>query len=79
MIDVMNTFKSIRQRLKATQAQIAEALDVTQGNISFYEKGQTVPPATAKKLIEFARARGVSLSFDDVYADGLGAEMSGRR
>ena len=64
----MNSFKSIRDRLGVTQAEIAAALGVTQGNVSFYEKGQTVPPGAAAKLIEFAKSKGVEISYDDVYA-----------
>lgn len=65
----MSTFKSIRQRLGMTQAAIGEALDCTQGNVSLYERGQTVPPEAAGKLIELARSRGLSISFDHVYGD----------
>lgn len=63
----MNTILSIRKRLEATQAELAEALGVSQGNISHYERGQTVPPDIASKLIVFAKLRGHSLSFDDIY------------
>lgn len=63
----MNTFKPIRERLGMTQAAIGEALGVTQGNVSFYEKGQTVPPPVAAKLIELAQSKGLPLTFDHVY------------
>jgi putative transcriptional regulator len=64
----MNTFLAIRQRLELTQAALAELLGCTQGNVSFYEKGQTVPPPVAGKLIEVAKARGHDyLTFDHVY------------
>lgn len=52
-----------------TQAAIGSELGVTQGNISFYEKGQTVPPDVARKLIELARRHGLELSFDHIYGD----------
>jgi putative transcriptional regulator len=64
----MNALKSIRERLGVTQIALGEALGVTQGNVSFYEKGQTVPPAVAAKLIDYAKGRGVALTFDDIYA-----------
>lgn len=67
----MNTFKSIRVGLGVTQSAIAEAIGVTQGNVSFYEKGQTVPPTVAAKLIDFAASRGHRISFDDIYANEL--------
>lgn len=63
----MNTFMAIRKRLNVTQAEIAAPLGVTQSNVSFYEKGQTVPPAVAGRLIEFAKAKGLTLTFDEIY------------
>lgn len=63
----MSIFKSIRDRLGMTQATIGEALGCTQGNVSFYEKGQTVPPLVATRLIDEARKRGLALTFDHVY------------
>lgn len=63
----MSTFKAIRQCLGVTQAEISRGLGMSQGNISFLERGQTVTPETAKKLIEFAATLGVKLSYDQVY------------
>lgn len=63
----MNAFKAIRQRLGSTQAEIAEAIGVTQSNVSFYEQGQTIPPKVAGALIEFARTKGLAISYDTVY------------
>jgi putative transcriptional regulator len=65
----MSNFKAIRERLGATQVEIAEALGCTQGNIAHYENGQRVPPDAAARLIRFARKRGHKLSFDEIYAD----------
>jgi len=64
---VMTSFLTIRKRLGLTQVEIAAALGMTQGNVSFYERGQTVPPQVAGKLIELAKAKGFDLSYDDVY------------
>ncbi len=47
---------------------MAEGLCVTQGNVSNYEKGQTVPPDVAKLLIAYAASRGMNITFNDVYA-----------
>lgn len=70
-------FKSIRLRLAVTQAEIASAIGVTQGNVSFYEKGQTIPPEVAGRLIEFARTRGLEITYDHVYgATDLPAESA---
>jgi putative transcriptional regulator len=62
-------FKAIRERLGMTQAAIGADLGVTQGNVSFYEKGQTVPPDVARLLIEVAGRRGLELTFDNIYGD----------
>lgn len=69
----MSAIKHIRERLGVTQAALAQGIGVTQGNVSHYEHGQPVPPRVAFRLIEFARAAGVDVTFDDIYqsiADG---------
>lgn len=63
----MNSISRIRAQLGVTQSALAEALDVTQGNISHYERGQVVPPAVATRLIEYAARLGHQLRFDDIY------------
>lgn len=63
----MSTLKTIRDRLAVTQATLAEVMGCTQGNVSFYEKGQTVPPEAAKRLIDYARAKGLEITFDHIY------------
>lgn len=63
----MSTFKEIRERLGVTQVELGAHLGRTQGNISHYETGMTVPPETAKRLIVFAKSRGVHLTLEDVY------------
>ena len=67
----MNRIKSIRQTLGLTQAALAEVLGCTQGNISFYESDQTVPPETAKKLIAYAVSAGVALDYSDIYGPAV--------
>lgn len=63
----MSRIKEIRERLEMTQAELAEALGCTQGNVGHYERGQTLPPERATSLIEFAQRRGVRLTMDQVY------------
>ncbi len=64
----MNAIKTIRTRLGLTQAALAEAIGCTQGNVGHYEnKGQTVPPDVARRLITYAATLGILLTFDDVY------------
>ena len=41
----------------------------TQGNIGHYERGQTVPPDAARRLIDFAQLKGLEITFDDVYGN----------
>lgn len=61
--------KSIREKLGVTQSAMAEGLGCTQANVSFYERGQTVPPDAAKRLIAFAKTLGHEVTFDDIYRD----------
>lgn len=63
----MNRIKAIRERLGLTQTELAVALGKTQGNVGFYERGQTVPPEVAKRLICYASERGVVIGYTDVY------------
>lgn len=65
----MNAFLDIRKQLQVSQAEMAAALGISQGNVSFYETGkQNVPPPVAAKLIEFARSKGLAITFDSVYS-----------
>lgn len=73
----MNNIRDIRLRLRLTQSALAEGLEVTQGNVSLYEKGQTVPPDVARRLITFAATRGLALTFDDVYRDRANSPSKG--
>lgn len=69
----MNSIKSIRARLSLTQAELAKALEMSQGNVAFYERGQTVPPHVARRLILFARGLGCDVGYEDIYG-GLGMD-----
>lgn len=64
----MNTILRIRKQLSVSQSELAAELGCSQANISFYERGQTVPPDTARRLIEVAAKRGLVITFNDVYA-----------
>lgn len=63
----MNAIRAIRERLKLTQEELGVELGCTQGNISFYERGQEFPPSAAKKLIALAASKGVKIGYDDIY------------
>lgn len=77
----MNSIFLIRtKRLGVTQAAMAEALAVTQGNISNYERGQTMPPDVARRLIVYAAERDVRITYEDIYgAVETGMAPMGRR
>lgn len=82
----MSTIKAIRDRLGITQAALAESMGCTQGNVGHYERGQTVPPDAAKRLIAFAATRGLELTMDQVYglaplpnAQGDCSELASKR
>jgi putative transcriptional regulator len=64
----VNNIKRIRSEvLRVTQEVLAQGIGVTQGNVSFYENGQTMPPDVAKRLIAFAESRGHAVTFNDIY------------
>lgn len=63
----MNAIKTIRDRLGLTQAAFAEGIGCTQGNVGHYERGQTVPPAVASRVVDFAARRGLVIGFDHIY------------
>lgn len=63
----MHRFKAIRQLLSVTQEQMAAGLSATQTQISYLDRGATVTPDTARRLIAYAATLGVRLSFDQIY------------
>lgn len=68
----MNAIQSIRKRLGMTQVEFASAIAVTQGNVSHIEQGsQEVTPAVARRVIDAAAARGVVVTFDDIYRSAI--------
>lgn len=72
----MNPISSIRARLGVTQAAMAEGIGVSQGNVSNYEHGQTMPPDVSKRLICFAADHGVQITFNDIYGEPHVEEVS---
>jgi len=64
----MNTVRAIRQRLGVKQAELATALGVSQGNVSFIERGvQEIQPDAARLLVAFAREKDLAITLDQVY------------
>lgn len=64
----MNNVQTIRKSLGLSQAAFAEAIGVSQGNVSHIEQGrQEVTPGLARRIIAAAADRGVDVTFDDIY------------
>ena len=72
----MNRISNIRAKLAVTQKALADVLQVSQGNVSHYERGQNMPPEVAKRLIAFAAKHGHVLSFDDIYGSPVSAPLN---
>lgn len=66
----MSRFSDIRALLGMTQQEMAEVLGCVPSNVSFLDRGQTITPTVAHKLVGAAAALGVRLTFDDVYGTG---------
>lgn len=69
----MNAIRRIRSQLGLSQACLGGCIGVSQGSVSFYEKGQAVPPHVAKRLIDVCSERGVAITYDDVYSASASA------
>jgi transcriptional regulator with XRE-family HTH domain len=63
----MSNFKAIRERLGLNQTEMANKLGCTQGRVWQMDRGGTVMPETAEKLIALARETGQVVTFDDIY------------
>jgi putative transcriptional regulator len=71
----MNAIHQLRKQLKLSQNDLASEIGVTQSAVSQFEAGVNIPsPETARKLIEFAKKRGIKLSFELVYAKDLNGD-----
>lgn len=63
----MSRFLEIRNLLGMTQLEMSEVLGCVQSNVSFLDRGQTITPEIAAKLIAASRAMDVHLTFDHIY------------
>lgn len=72
----MHSLKHIRKRLGITQQAMAEGIGCTQANVGHYEHGQMLPPPMACKVIDFARTRGLYLTFDHIYGHAALPELA---
>jgi putative transcriptional regulator len=76
MVSAGQAFRNIRRRLGVTQKELARAMDVSVTNVGFYERGQTVPPSRARRLIAYARSKGLALEYTHVYDEVQLPEMA---
>lgn len=53
------SFRLARERLKLTQQEVAERLNIDQSTVSLWETGVTIPRGT--RLIELAKFYGVTV------------------
>ncbi|KVP76895.1 hypothetical protein WJ94_15905 [Burkholderia ubonensis] len=66
----MNAIATIRKSLGLSQAALAKGLDLGQSAISQFERGECEPtPVVARRLIQFAKERGLAVSFEMIYGD----------
>lgn len=65
----MNRMRIIRARLGVTQEALSVGIGCTRMNVSYYERGQTVPPMAACRLISYAASLGVKLTYNQIYGD----------
>ena len=63
----MHPMKRIRLRLGCSQDEIGHGMGCSRVNISYYERGQTIPPDAARRLIAFAAKHGLALDFNHIY------------
>ncbi|MDN7814877.1 helix-turn-helix transcriptional regulator [Burkholderia vietnamiensis] len=72
----MNNVRSLRSVLRLSQAELAKNIGITQSALSHYENGSCDPlVATARRLIAFARERGVIWRLEDVYASPAASDL----
>lgn len=63
-----NRLLTIRKRLGMSQAQLANALGMTAGNVSHIETGrQILTLENAAALISVSKKSGISIGLDDIF------------
>ncbi|MDR5881092.1 helix-turn-helix transcriptional regulator [Caballeronia sp. LZ032] len=64
----MNGLITLRKRLALSQAEIGAAIGITQSTISQSERGDiTLSVEVAKRLVQFARSKGIKATLDEIY------------
>ncbi|WP_334032671.1 helix-turn-helix transcriptional regulator [Burkholderia gladioli] len=69
----MNNVRQLRKSLGLSQFDLARGIGITQSALSHYENGSCDPLVdTARRLISFAKDRGIDWTLDEVYAEPPG-------
>lgn len=63
----MSRFLEIRRVLGLTQTEMADVLGCGQANVSFLDRGQTITPDSARKILDAAAALGVRLTWEHIF------------
>jgi|GEM_PF-567267 len=72
----ISSIRVIRERLGVTQTALADGMGCTQGNVGHYERGQTIPPDAAKRLIVYAADLGHLVTYEEIYGPAITAQAS---
>ncbi len=73
----MSGIKSLRQKAKVTQGELAALIDSSQGAVSHYETGRRIPDiAVGKRIVCAFKQLGLSTSLDEIFSDdGVGNDV----
>lgn len=70
----MNNVRHLRKSLGLSQIDLARGIGITQSALSHYENGGCDPLVdTARKLIAFAKEKGVDWTLEDVFSMPVGS------
>ena len=72
----MHKLKAIRLRIGKTQQAMASGLGCSQSNIANCERGQTLLPELAERLITYANGCGLPITWDHVYGSAQLPELA---
>jgi len=65
-----NNLRAIRNMLKMTQAELAQMIGCSTGNISQIENnGQRIRQELAQRIVVAAKAKGRNITFEDIYGE----------
>lgn len=69
-ISGMNNILAIRRRLGLQQTEFADAIGVTQSNVSHYENGRNDPSLdVGRQVVALAKQMGHCVTLEDVFSE----------